>query len=179
MNINRRLAIKNLVVFTGGIFLLPACITENKPASILLKNIKIHADQELLLQELSETILPESDTPGAKKLGLHLFILKMVDDCYPQIQRKVFTDGLINFEENVKAKYGKGFPDCDSAQKKEIVIQLEAKTLGENVTGFYTLFKQQLINGYKNSEYFMTNICVYELVPGRYNGYFTAGQNKA
>lgn len=179
MNINRRSVIKSLIVFTGWIFLLPACMTEKKRNSIVLKNIKINDDQEILLQELSETILPENDTPGAKKLGLHLFILKMVDDCYPQIQRKAFTDGLINFEENVKAKYGKRFPDCDNAQKKKILLQLEAKTFGEKVADFYTIAKKQLINGYTNSEYFMTNICVYELVPGRYNGYFKAGQNKA
>jgi hypothetical protein len=32
--------------------------------------------------------------------------------------------------------------------------------------------KQQTINGYMNSKYVMTNLVVWELIPGRYNGYF-------
>ncbi|RZK67663.1 MAG: gluconate 2-dehydrogenase subunit 3 family protein, partial [Pedobacter sp.] len=75
----RRSLIKNLVVFTGGVFLFSGCTGDQKPSSVFLKNISINADQELLLEELLETIIPESSTPGSKKLGLHLFVLKMVD----------------------------------------------------------------------------------------------------
>lgn len=175
----RRSVIKNLVVFTGGVFLFPSCMTENKSASIQLKNIKVDQDQEQLLADICETMLPESDTPGSKNLGLHLFVLKMVDDCYNETQRKVFEKGLLDFEKAINSQYGKTFSKCSKNEKEDILKQLEVKKLRESITEFYVITKNQLINGYENSEYFMTNIRVYELVPGRYNGYFRVDKHKA
>jgi hypothetical protein len=169
---NRRSVIKNLVVFTGGIFILPACSTETKPTSILLKNIKINSDQERLIEELAETILPESDTPGAKSLGLHSFILKMVDECHDEKDRVNFVSGLSDLETYVENNYDQAFYKCSKSQKEEILNYLEQLKADNSVKEFYSIAKHQIINGYKNSEYFMTNIRVYELVPGRYNGFY-------
>ncbi len=47
-----------------------------------------------MLAELAETILPKTDTPGAKDLAAHLFALKMVDDCYTKTNQEKYMKGM-------------------------------------------------------------------------------------
>ena len=35
---------------------------------------------------------------------------------------------------------------------------------------FYSIAKRHTIRGYLSSEYIMTNVLVYNMIPGRYNG---------
>lgn len=158
----RRVAIKQVLIFAGGMALLPSFLKGAGKASILLKNLDASAQQEKLLAEIAEIIIPKTTTPGAKDLGLHLFVLKMVDDCYePGIQQK-FMNGL------------KAFEGLDIAALKELVTTVNSgkADISNDVKSFYRLMKQQTINGYMNSKYVMTNLVVYELIPARYNGYF-------
>ncbi len=62
MNITRRGAIKNCFIITVGAALIPSCLRESKP-SIPLKHLDITGDQEKLISELCETIIPRTDTP--------------------------------------------------------------------------------------------------------------------
>ena len=79
---NRRVAIQQLVLIWAGVALLPSCLHNEQKVSIPLKQIQIDPDDETMLADLTETILPKTDTPGAKDLSAHLFALKMVDDCF-------------------------------------------------------------------------------------------------
>ncbi len=81
MKMTRREALRNCFIITVGTALLPSCMQKDK-ASVALKNLEVNTDQEKLIAELSETIIPKTDTPGAKDVYAHLFVLKMVDDCY-------------------------------------------------------------------------------------------------
>jgi len=40
------------------------------------------ADEVALLDEIAETIIPRTDTPGAKDAGCGLFMAQYVTDCY-------------------------------------------------------------------------------------------------
>src|SRR4051794_22340896 len=91
---DRRSAVKNLFIIAGGLALMPSCLREQGGASIVLKNIRVNSDQEDLLADLVEALLPETDSPGAKSLNLHLFVLKMVDDCHSPEDQQAFIDGL-------------------------------------------------------------------------------------
>ena len=51
--LNRRALIKNLLIVTGGVLVLPACVQEKSKASILLKNMQVDGDDEALLAEVS------------------------------------------------------------------------------------------------------------------------------
>ena len=90
----RRTALKNLLLFAGGTVLLPSCLHEDKKATIPLNHLKVSADQEALLAEIAETIIPKTDTPGAKELGIHQFVLTMVDDCMKKDDQVNFMNGL-------------------------------------------------------------------------------------
>ena len=134
---NRRSSIKTLLIISVGASLLPSCLHEEKKTSLSLKNIKIDSNDEELLAEISETIIPKTDTPGAKDLSAHLFALMMVDDCCAPADQDKFVKGLNDFEEFSKKKFDKSFLKCTRSQKKEILQSIESKQgISDNVNFF-------------------------------------------
>lgn len=169
----RRSALKNLIIIGGGIALLPSCLNKPEKASVRLKNVEINHQQENILAEVAETIIPATDTPGAKALGVHLFVLKMLDDCYNKKDQKAFLTGLEQLETMAKKQYKNSFVDCSKDDKESVLKSIETgnQNAGE-ISKFYQIMKQKTIQGYLNSKYVMNNLIVFELVPGRYDGYF-------
>ena len=45
-------------------------------------------DNEKLLAALVETFIPTTDTLGAKGLGVHQFVQKMIADCYEDYEKQ-------------------------------------------------------------------------------------------
>lgn len=171
--IPRRTAIRNLLIIAGGAMVLPACFRESGKLTIKLNNFTITTENEALLEMLCETLVPETDSPGAKSLKLHLFVLKMVDDCYKKEDQQIFVKGMEQFADFAKEKAGKSFSDASVLEREALLksIQLD-KEEDKAIQKFYKITKSKTIQGYLNSEYVMTNLVKYELVPGRYNGYF-------
>jgi hypothetical protein len=196
---NRRTVIKNLALVIGGAALLPSCIKNNGGTSIHLKHLNISADQENLIGDVCETIIPKTNTPGAKDLNLHLFVLKMLDDCYKKKDQQAFMAGLNQFNDMVKKKFNSSFSDISAKEREDVLYGLDksSKSAADPsksikpvrdsqksldvakkkpdvppLNFFYGAIKQQTIFGYTNSKYFMTKQIVYELVPGRYNAHF-------
>lgn len=169
----RRSAIKNLIIFAGGIYLLPSCAGDGK-SSIELKNLDILTSEEALLAEVAETMIPQTaDAPGAKELNLHLFTLKMVDDCHKKEEQKAFKTGLASLNKISLDKYGKPFNQLDTASRTEF-IETTMKEGAEDASlkSFFTITKRRVIQGFSQSKFVMTDMKQYELVPGRYNGFF-------
>ena len=164
----RRAAIKNLMIFAGGIYLLPSCSGDPQKASIELTNIDLSADQEALLAEIAETLIPKTaDAPGAKDLNLHLFTMKMVDDCHPKEDQQKFTAALAMMN-----KEGLFLKLDESGRKTMISELLEDEKAPEELRMMMKITRQRVVQGFTNSKYLMTDLGQYELVPGRYNGYY-------
>jgi hypothetical protein len=182
---HRRTVIKNLALIIGGAALLPACMQEKGKASIALKNVEISADQEKLIGDMAETIIPKTNTPGAKDLNLHLFVLKMLDDCYKKPDQQAFMIGITQFTDAVKKKYDNSFAGLSVKQREEMLLSIEKDKDPKSINTptelktFYGIVKGQTVNGYTNSQYFMTKQVIYELVPGRYNAHFPYKQKQA
>lgn len=171
MNLNRRAALKQLLIITAGTAILPSCISQGKKASLPLKHLEIDATEEHLLAMISETIIPTTDTPGAKEVSAHLFVLKMVDDCYSPEDQKKFVAGLKDFEKMSEKKFGKSFVECAQAQREEILTDLQSrKDAADDLNFFYSACKSHTIQAYTSSKYFLTNVQLYELIPGRFHG---------
>ena len=172
----RRSAIKNLMIIAGGIAIFPSCSNDPAKASIQLTNLNINADQEALLAEIAETIIPKTSTaPGARDLNLHLFTMKMVDDCYSTEEQQLFVSGLNGTDLLAKEKYNHVFIKCSTQQKNELLtLAMKDENAPKELATFLRITKQKLIQGFTNSKYVMTDLKQYEMVPGRYNGYFPA-----
>jgi len=156
---NRRTAVKQLFIIAGGLALLPSCLREQGGTSIALHSIEMSAKDEAFLADLVDRLIPETDSPGAKKLNLHLFVMKMVDDCHSPEDQQAFLEGLATARKELDGKSADGFKSYFDGQES-----------AEKKAPFYQIFKRRTIQGYLNSQYVMKNKLVYELVPGRYNG---------
>ena len=78
---NRRKAIASLLVLAGGTAAVYSGVRWRRlnTAPDLVK-LQAHKD---LITELAETIIPATDTPGAKAAGITPFIISLVTDCTP------------------------------------------------------------------------------------------------
>jgi hypothetical protein len=173
--INRRLAVRHLTILAGAAALLPSCLSqEEQKAAYPLRNLALLAGQEKLLAEVCETLIPKTTTPGAKDLSLHLYVLKMLDDCTPAKDQKTFVAGLGQLAEVAKKQLGQLFEASTAAQRAALLLRIDQqpKAFSAEVVAFYRAARQLAIDGYMGSKYFMTKQVVYELIPGRYDGYF-------
>lgn len=167
MNINRRSAIKQFIILSAGVALLPSC-KSNKKVS-LYNNIPIDEEQQALLAEVAETIIPATDTPGAKDISAHLFALQMLNDCYKPEDRENFVKGMQQFEDNVQKQYKKSFVQCSTAERQSILATEDTrKDAKDEAHFFYTTLKGLTVQAYTGSKYYLTNIQVYKLVPGKF-----------
>jgi hypothetical protein len=121
---NRRELLKQIALVTGAVvvggdFFLTGCKVGPKPeAGFTPSNIG-------LLDEIGETIIPATTTPGAKAAKIGEFMKVIVTDCYTEKQQTAFTNGLVSLEEACDTMHGKMFMDCDAAQRKALLLSLE------------------------------------------------------
>lgn len=184
---DRRTALKNLALVVGSAALLPRCTTSNPVAHF--KSFDVTHDQQSLVLDMAETIIPKTTTPGATDLGLDKFIWLMLDDCTKKDDQKAFFKGMGEFNELVKKTYNKDFVDCTKQEKLALLNTFEKKKpeqknlnpiddkYSKELHAFYSTVKGLTVFGYTESKYFMTKEIVYELVPGRYNAMFPVKNN--
>lgn len=168
----RRTLLKCFLVIAGGTAVLPSCLHQEGKASLLLKNLSVTAEEEALLAEFAETLIPASATPGAKDTYAHLYALRMLDDCHEKEEQQAFFKGLKAVEKMVESNYKTSFVNATPAQKTGILTLLENKKGTEEAQTFYKQMKALTIQGWLTSKPVMGDIFHYELVPGRYHAAF-------
>lgn len=169
--LKRREAIKQIFCITAGMALLPSCMNDRRKSTILLSKISISAEEEDMLAELCETILPKSSTPGAKDISSHLFVLKMVDDCRKKEDQIKFLTGMKAFQERCKSAAGMDFMGSTSDERKAVLASIIAEKDDESdLKYFFKTVKGLTIQSFTASEFFMTKVQVFELIPSRYHG---------
>ncbi len=165
----RRSVVKTIALTIGSSIVLPSWANAWSKKTLTLASFRVSISQENLLAEIVETIIPKTDTLGAKELNIHQFALKMIGDCYDKKAQEIFSKGL-NLVDVVATKdFSKTFVSCDVTQKLAILNKL---SISENSDekAFVRLVKNLTIQGYLNSEYVMTTLRIYEFAPARYHG---------
>lgn len=170
-NLNRRDALKQFVFASAGMALLPSCMQDRSKSALLLKKINISSVDETMLAALSETIIPKTKSPGAKDISAHLFVLTMVDDCTKKEDQEKFLVGMKEFNKFCKATVGKAFVASSADERiKLLTTVIEKKDEESDLNFFFKTVKRFTIQAYTSSEFFLTKVQVYELVPGRFHG---------
>ena len=170
-NYSRRDTLKQLAFISIGMAIIPSCLSDRSKSSMLLKNLSISPANEAMLAELCEIIIPKTNTPGAKDISAHLFVLTMVDDCANKEQQQTFLKGMEDFNSLCKSTTGKTLVDCDANERAKITEALLAiKEEDTPLKHFLGMVKGRTIQAYTSSEFYLTKVQVYELVPGRFQG---------
>ncbi len=203
---NRRDALMRVATIAGAGMTLPGVMSaaladrlENSAAQRALtgKPLFFTADQDVTVAELADTIIPTTNTPGAKAAKVNEVIDIILKDCYKEDDQQRFLNGLIQTNKLSQDTYGKAFVELDPAQRIEIMKKLEAddKQLRSQMTTakavakvenaqadlqmpdakkrytpFFSMLKDLTLTGYFTSEIGATQALEYVAVPGRYDG---------
>jgi hypothetical protein len=122
---------------------------------------------------LAETIIPETDTPGAREAGVADFIEFMLQEWYPVDDRERFLDGMTKLRAHCTANHKEPFSGMEPADQVRIVAALQdgqVELFEDGGREFFDHIKQLTIFGYYTSEIGMTVERRYLPVPGRYDG---------
>ncbi len=121
--ITRREALRRVSLLLGGATLigesawLAGCATEAAPRPP--SGQLFSATEIALLDEIADTILPTTSTPGAKAAGVGPFMAVMVTDVYDAGQQKIFRDGLVTLRARVPdaVRHGLHVGQCRAAHR--------------------------------------------------------------
>ena len=147
-----------------------------------------------LLDEIADTILPETSTPGAKAAKTGAFMALMVTAAYSERNQRVFREGMRQVDDACRAAHGAGFMAATTAQRLSLLETLdreqrEVSALRANpgrarVTAdglpsiddddlppqhYFRLMKELALQGYFTSEIGYTRAMRYVEAPGRFD----------
>ncbi|MBO9874731.1 MULTISPECIES: gluconate 2-dehydrogenase subunit 3 family protein [Xanthomonas] len=173
----RRELLKMIFAATGAAMVgLPALVHAQAPAAGA-KALFSAADIDTL-DEIAETILPRTRTPGAKDAAAGAFMAKFVADCYTARQQATFRAGLAEIDKRAGGRFVALSPQARTELLR--ALDAEARTHAVDVTDTgtaeaadamphpFTMLKQLTIFGFFTSEIGATEVLRYVAVPGRY-----------
>jgi hypothetical protein len=118
-------ALLGTVTFVGGSALLSACERE-RPAVAAGTGIgKFTAEDIAFLDEIAETILPETSTPGAKAAKTGAFMALMVTDTYDARNQRIFRDGMRKVDEASRKAHDVPFMSATPQQRLAVLERLD------------------------------------------------------
>lgn len=175
----RRELLKMIAAATGAAMIgMPAFVYGQEPvpnANNAFSDVDVAK-----LDEIAETILPRTRTPGAKDAGVGLFMAQFVTDCYTAEQQATFRAGLAAIDERA----GGRFLSLEPPARTEVLraLDAEARTRISVPAGaggahteplkphYFTMIKQLAIFSFFTSQIAATEVLQYVPVPGRYDG---------
>lgn len=160
---NRREAIQQAALLMGGVLAAPTLAGAMGRVTNTGPSVLVTPDQELLLAEVADVIIPTTTTPGAKAAGAEKFIVRVMRDCYPKADQEAFYAGLAKLGASSQTKFGKAFTALDGPQKIEILKQ----TMTDDKP-FFLRMKELTTTGYFTSEIGAVQALAYLPVPGRF-----------
>lgn len=173
---NRRKAVQHITLLLGGTiagstFFLSGCKSESG------KKLAFTPDDDAYLNEIADTILPDTKTPGAKAAKVGSFMIVMVNDCYEEKDQKTFLDGMQKLNDLSKKTYDKSFVESSTQQRHDLLVQLDKEQKEymknkkkEDPSHYFRLIKELTLLGYFTSEIGCTQARRYVEVPGRFDG---------
>ena len=164
----RRTVFKHLAVASAAAWLLPSCISDPQKVTIALNHLQITGDEETLLGDIADVLIPATETPGARAVHAHLFTLVMVDDCMSKEDQEKYLQGMRGFNNRMKTLTGKLFSSASPEARHDMLATFESKLEGEAeaLKFFYGKTRSYIMQGYLSSQHFLTEIKPYQLVPG-------------
>lgn len=189
--IDRREAIRRVSALLGGITLvsegalLAGCRPDRTPGGGS-GAVRFSTGDIAFLDEVADTILPETSTPGAKAAKVGAFMALMVVDTYEEPDQKVFRDGMKQLDDACRQANNASFMDATGPQRLSLLEQLDreqkadtdaraaARRAGTATDSgarvhYFRMMKELALLGYFTSEIGYTQAMRYAETPGRFD----------
>jgi Gluconate 2-dehydrogenase subunit 3 len=157
----------------GGELLLSGCTSD----TAAIGGSSFSEEDVTFLDEVAETIIPKTSTPGAKEAAVGAFMTAMVNDCYTKDDQKIFHEGIKQLDDGCKKTHGKGFLKASPEQRASFLTTLDKEAKEhqkakkkEDPSHYFTMMKQLTLLGFFTSKPGATQALRHEPVPGRYDG---------
>jgi hypothetical protein len=193
--LDRREAIRRVSAWLGGAALvggsgLFAAVERARAGTADPSGVRIGeftGEQIALLDEIAETILPATRTPGAKAAQTGAFMALMVTDGYGPVERQIFLEGMRQVDAAMKKAHGVSFVEATPPQRLALLTVLDidqkgvmdaravadkgrASTGGERpAVPYFRMMKELAMLGFFTSEVGCTQALRYVESPGRYD----------
>ena len=191
MNLNRRQVLQRVAYLMGGAISAPAvlgvlngCAPKQQEAS--WTPTFFTKEQGALVAEIAEIIIPRTDTPGAKDVGVPAFIDTMLKDVYTQEDRDRYVTGLKAFDDAARTAHSKAFVDLSKPQQTELVKKFHDEAVAVELAydprpvnlqrPFILMTKELTLLGFFCSEPGATQVLQYVAVPGGYQACIPVAQ---
>jgi hypothetical protein len=140
---------------------------------------------------MTDLIIPQTDTPGAKAVRVNEFIDVILSEWYSDEDRGKFIAGLAQVDARTRHLFGKDFIEASPDQQASILTLLgeEMAKASDELTStprgyrgsdpqpeenFYFMFRQLTLTGYFTSEAGFAQQLHEEIIPGHYDGCIAA-----
>ncbi len=182
----RREAIKRIGVMMGGAVslstasgILGGCKVGPRAEPFVPQTLT--PAQNELVTAVSELIIPETDTGGAKAARVNEFIDKMLTDWVEDDDRQRFLSGLDQLESSTIEAEGSGFVELAETDQIRSLEKLEAERVrwraavdegsaSRDDRPFFEMMRELTIAGYYTSEIGASEELKYEIVFTSYEG---------
>jgi hypothetical protein len=154
------------------------------PEQPVLRTLNPH--QNATVTMISEIIIPQTDTPGAKAARVNEFIDLILTEWYDEEEKSTFLTGLTEVDTRTRDLFGKDFVDCAEKEQIEILQALDDEVTTARTEprrgsrrkrpperNFFFMIKQLTLIGYYTSQVGFEQELHGEIIPARHAGCVT------
>ena len=172
----RREAVQYISLLLGGTLVgsnafLTGCKTKTG------KQTNFDEDDIAYLNEVANTILPDTSTPGAKAAMVGQFMTVMINDSYEEKDQKIFHEGMKKLNDLSEKTYDGSFMKINEKQRHDLLVTLDKEQKEymknkkkEEPSHYFRMMKELTMLGYFTSEIGCTKARRYVESPGKYDG---------
>lgn len=179
---DRREALKRLAFLSGGALslstvagIMGGCTAERGNTSGFAPQTLTDGQNELATQ-LSERIIPATDTPGAEAAKVNEYIDHMLTSWNTDEEKEHFLKGLDKVDELSNDQFNDNFVDLEEADQITLMKELEQEARDNpnpvpdsDFKPFFSMMKEYTVVGYYTSEIGASEELKANIVPGTYN----------
>jgi hypothetical protein len=148
----------------------------------------LNAHQNATVVQMTDLIIPTTDTPGAKAAKVNEFIDVILTEWAEDEDKKHFLEGLADVDKQSNELFGKDFVDASTAQQNALLHAMDDVATSERGRremhagntvprhdqqlkgNFFNVFRGITLHGYYTSEIGFTKELKLEIIPGAQHG---------
>ena len=147
----------------------------------------LNPHQNATVMAMTDLIIPETDTPGAKLARVNEFIDLILTEWATEEERANFLAGLADVDQQSNELFSKNFIDASAAQQNALLRALDDTAMGGRTAAtrrpiypdqrdrqlkgnFWAVFKGITMHGYYTSEIGFTQELKLQIIPGAQHG---------
>lgn len=152
----------------AGLCGISALVTSAAGKVVVAGNVvqALSHDERALIADLAETIIPETDTPGARSVGVAQFVEHILTAWYSAAERNTFLRDLSDFRELCQRRHGRAFAELSTEERVALLEELDrdamtARQARADPLPFFAKLKELTVVGYYTSRAGMEAIGYY------------------